>query len=593
MKRTGLILIAVSVLMLLSWQHLGATGQGDVTIKLNGGANVAYIGETNTMEVWITNDVQLSSISMCFKLDINVPYTWVKPYGTRPPASPVVKEEGDAIGKFDATGGLVVIDRINSAKPDTLDMNGAANSLRLPAHAVSTLCYTVRFNIPQLAPPTTGGVCIDNIVFPPAGWWMFNDGTYYAPKFQGNINTRVTNPYAPPVCFDVVQRPNVPPVFTNCPEMLSGVICSQMSYTYIAFDPDSTAVTYSIVSGPGAINSTTGAWTYTPGPAAGSSTVTVRATDAANSHRDCVTALTFTNTAPHFLNTCNDTASAHAGENIQYQFVASDPNSCDIIKYSLVGVTPTPLGTHTFDTLSGWLNYTPAVGDVGYSYLFTVNATDGDTTIHCHLTALAVPNLSPDADMDGVADNNDNCPNTYNPDQFDTDADGIGDACDMNVVCGDADGSGYIDVSDAVFLVDYIFGGGGSPVPLCSGDALGDGSVDIADVVQLINYVFSGAEKPDGCCCPAGKNRLGPFCVTNNTGMDQRGVTVEFSGTSNALSNVKVIDYPLNCRVLTIDAIQNRVSIDYEVACIPAGISICFYVCAPASNIAITNVTWR
>jgi large repetitive protein len=36
----------------------------------------------------------------------------------------------------------------------------------------------------------------------------------------------------------------------------------------------------------------------------------------------------------------------------------------------------------------------------------------------------------PDADKDGIVDNADNCPTTYNPDQADADADGKGDVCD-------------------------------------------------------------------------------------------------------------------------------------------------------------------
>ena len=38
-----------------------------------------------------------------------------------------------------------------------------------------------------------------------------------------------------------------------------------------------------------------------------------------------------------------------------------------------------------------------------------------------------------DRDVDGVIDIEDNCPDTYNPDQLDRDGDGIGDACDTNV----------------------------------------------------------------------------------------------------------------------------------------------------------------
>jgi hypothetical protein len=34
-----------------------------------------------------------------------------------------------------------------------------------------------------------------------------------------------------------------------------------------------------------------------------------------------------------------------------------------------------------------------------------------------------------DNDNDGIADKSDNCPDVYNPDQKDTDNDGVGDVC--------------------------------------------------------------------------------------------------------------------------------------------------------------------
>jgi len=70
------------------------------------------------------------------------------------------------------------------------------------------------------------------------------------------------------------------------------------------------------------------------------------------------------------------------------------------------------------------------------------------------------------------------------------------------IVCGDADGSGGVDIDDVVYLINYIFSGGPEPVPdVCVGDADGSGGVDIDDVVYLISYIFSGVPEPVDDCC--------------------------------------------------------------------------------------------
>ncbi len=61
---------------------------------------------------------------------------------------------------------------------------------------------------------------------------------------------------------------------------------------------------------------------------------------------------------------------------------------------------------------------------------------------------------------------------------------------------GDADGTGAISISDAVFLISYIFAGGSAPVPLASGDADCSGAVNISDAVYLIQYIFAGGPAP-------------------------------------------------------------------------------------------------
>ena len=61
--------------------------------------------------------------------------------------------------------------------------------------------------------------------------------------------------------------------------------------------------------------------------------------------------------------------------------------------------------------------------------------------------------VPPDADSDGIFDQCDNCVNTYNPDQADSDGDGIGNACEPTG-CEDVDE--FINLSDVPDLQTYI-----------------------------------------------------------------------------------------------------------------------------------------
>ncbi len=67
------------------------------------------------------------------------------------------------------------------------------------------------------------------------------------------------------------------------------------------------------------------------------------------------------------------------------------------------------------------------------------------------------------------------------------------------VPVGDADGNGIVNISDGVYLIAYIFGGGGPPVNPDAGDADGNGLTNISDAVYLIAYIFGGGEAPTGC----------------------------------------------------------------------------------------------
>ncbi len=67
-------------------------------------------------------------------------------------------------------------------------------------------------------------------------------------------------------------------------------------------------------------------------------------------------------------------------------------------------------------------------------------------------------------------------------------------------LCGDADGNDLISIGDAVFIINYIFGGGPAPDPPAAGDADCTGGVSIGDAVYLISYIFGGGPIPCLSC---------------------------------------------------------------------------------------------
>lgn len=57
-------------------------------------------------------------------------------------------------------------------------------------------------------------------------------------------------------------------------------------------------------------------------------------------------------------------------------------------------------------------------------------------------------------------------------------------------VYGDINGDNRFNISDILYLINYIFGGGSSPKDYLHGDYDGDGQVSIGDAVFLVNYLF-------------------------------------------------------------------------------------------------------
>lgn len=65
-----------------------------------------------------------------------------------------------------------------------------------------------------------------------------------------------------------------------------------------------------------------------------------------------------------------------------------------------------------------------------------------------------------------------------------------------NYVCGDPNQDTTVNVSDVVFIINYLFKGGAEPVPYASGDVNLDQEITVSDVIYLINYLFKGGFEP-------------------------------------------------------------------------------------------------
>lgn len=65
--------------------------------------------------------------------------------------------------------------------------------------------------------------------------------------------------------------------------------------------------------------------------------------------------------------------------------------------------------------------------------------------------------------------------------------------------CGDADGSGAVNMLDVVFLIKYLYVSDDAPDPIGLGDADGNLIVNLLDITFLINYLFKGDPEP---VCP-------------------------------------------------------------------------------------------
>ena len=117
--------------------------------------------------------------------------------------------------------------------------------------------------------------------------------------------------------------------------------------------------------------------------------------------------------------------------------------------------------------------------------------------------------IKPESFSDCNANGVDDATDITNGTSLDANGNGVPDECEATCtqeycarcyVCGDANADFAVDISDAVYLIGYIFAGGPAPNPQLSGDANCDSAVDISDAVYLIGYIFAGGPHPCAGC---------------------------------------------------------------------------------------------
>lgn len=100
------------------------------------------------------------------------------------------------------------------------------------------------------------------------------------------------------------------------------------------------------------------------------------------------------------------------------------------------------------------------VGGAEYEYLIIPEAANGDLGIHSAVLSTSVPSY----------------------------------------LCGDADGDGLANISDVIYLIQYIFAGGPAPEPPAVADVDCSGMPDISDAVYIIQYIFNSGAAPCADC---------------------------------------------------------------------------------------------
>lgn len=202
----------------------------NVEIHLNYPYDTAFIGSNNTLEIWIENDSKLYAMSLGFEISgYNGVLQWNTSYGNH---APINIDHEDAQEAFLDTLMASYSNLTDSSLPDSLLIGGIsipAGDFGIKAGSMRRV-YSMQFYIPESE--SEGTLCIDNVVVPNSGDWLFFagwSGPQVAPEFNGCSDQKTYRPSCPAICFPVAMPVTPIADFTFTPD--SGEAPLSVSFT--------------------------------------------------------------------------------------------------------------------------------------------------------------------------------------------------------------------------------------------------------------------------------------------------------------------------------------------------------------------------
>jgi len=379
-----------------------------------------FIGATFDLEFVVTRECPdpelVKGMSNGWVLTANGSATWTFNSLTPDPI---------ANGWFSDFTGLLSNCYFDGTAPDSFLVGGASLYQGMPI-VTEQRFFTLTLDMG----PGVGEICIDSAFVDPAGTWFWQDmtcghGDGRKPAFLDDD----LNPGSP-FCITVWDTSGCEgPTITSIPvgDELIDSHCETLSFDFDAYPGSGMYITgWSLVSGPGTINSANGLYEVDP-MASGTYPVVIEVHNNCAKTDDYAFNVVFTNNPPSLSTVSEPPGVISGGLVFGWDFDATDPDLCDDILFTTDVGTPPPTNAPTMDPGTGMFLWQTDAADAGMVYTFRIEASDGQPERATDIYWLQIRV--------------------------------IGD----QGVCGDVDLSGNVDIDDIVYLINYVFSSGPPP----------------------------------------------------------------------------------------------------------------------------------